>query len=195
MPEKTDDFHLIERCKRGETSPFGQLVLNHQDRIYNLCRYMLGNVQNAEDAAQDSFLKAFRNIKNFKPDASFYTWLYRIAINTCLDYRKRPLFASLFTRSKEGEEFLIKQLSHEFSPERLYASKQASQTLQLCLAELSPKLKAAILLKEIEGLSYEEIAEVLEISMGTVKSRISRARDELRALMKKHTEQKRTPIV
>lgn len=195
MPENTDDLHLIERCKRGETSPFGQLVLKHQDRIYNLCRYMLGHAQNAEDAAQDSFLKAFRNIKNFNPDASFHTWLYRIAINTCLDYRKRPFFASLFTRSKEGEEFMVRQLSHEFSPERLYESKQASQTLQLCLAKLSPKLKAAILLKEIEGLSYEEIAEILDISMGTVKSRISRARDELRALMKKHTEQKRTLIV
>lgn len=195
MPENTDDLHLIERCKRGETSLFGQLVLNHQDRICNLCRYMLGNSQNAEDAAQDTFLKAFRNIKNFNPNASFYTWLYRIAINTCLDYRKKPFFASLFARSKEGEEFMIGQLSHEFSPERLYESKQASQTLLVCLAELSTKLKAAILLKELEGLSYEEIAAVLNIAPGTVKSRISRAREELRVLMKKHTEQKRTPIV
>ena len=187
---RPDPIHLIEKFKAGDTSAFAGLVHLYQDRIYNLCRHLLGHAQNAEDAAQDTFIKAYRNLKGFTPDASLYTWLYRIAINTCLDYQKRPFFESLFKRSAEGEEFLAVDPTHEFSPERLYESKQTGQMVQACLKRLSPKLRAVIVLKELEGLSYEEIAVVMEISLGTVKSRMSRARQELTALIKKITEQK-----
>ena len=185
-----DPLQLIAKFKEGDTAAFEQLVRLYQDRVYSLCRYLLGNAHEAEDAAQDSFIKAYRNLRHFTPDASFYTWLYRITVNTCLDYKKRPFFSSLFMRSSDDEEFQAWELPDELSPERLYESKQMGLALQRALQKISPKLKVVIVLKEVEGLTYEEIAEVLDISMGTVKSRISRAREELFAAMKKITEQK-----
>jgi RNA polymerase sigma-70 factor (ECF subfamily) len=150
---------------------------------------MLGNAHDAEDAAQDVFLKAYEALPKFQPEASLYTWLYRIATNTCIDRRKKPIFESLFGDSGEGERLVHDRPSDAPSPEKLYQSKQTGQALQESLGKLSPKLRAIIMLKEIEELSYDEIADTLEISMGTVKSRIARAREELQKLMKKFREQ------
>lgn len=150
---------------------------------------MLGNAHDAEDAAQDVFLKAYQALSKFQPEASLYTWLYRIATNTCIDYRKKPVFESLFGDSGEGQRLVHDRASDAPSPEKLYQSRQIGQALQESLAKLSPKLRAIIILKEIEELSYEEIAVTLAISMGTVKSRIARAREELQKLMKKFREQ------
>jgi len=177
------DVELIIRFRNGDQSAFVEIVLGSQNRIYNLCRRMLGNAHDAEDAAQDVFLKAYQALSRFEPGASLYTWLYRIAVNTCIDYKRKPFLESLFTRSDEGEEIMIDPPSGLPSPERLAESKQMEQILQKSLRKLSQKLRTAIILKEIEGLSYEEIAEVLDISMGTVKSRIARAREELLKLM------------
>ena len=182
------ELHLITRAKEGDASAFEELVCIHQDRIYNLCRRMLSQAQDAEDAAQDTFLKAYRNLGRFTPDASFTTWLYRIAINTCLDRRKKPIWHSLFKKTTEGEEFMLAELAHGFTPERLYEAKQTGELVQACLAGLPVKLKVVLVLKELEGCSYEEIAETLDISLGTVKSRISRAREEMRQMMRKSTE-------
>lgn len=190
MDKKPDDLHLINEFKKGDISAFEALVLKYRDRIYNLCAYMLGNSHEAEDAAQDTFIKAYQNLGKFKPDAALYTWLYRIAVNTCIDYRRRPFFESLFRRSDTGEEVAIEHPSASASPEKEYESKQIQQALQKALTKLSPKLRAVIVLKELEGLSYEEIGDTLDVSIGTVKSRISRARDELRVLLKDFTEQK-----
>lgn len=187
---KKDDFNLINRFKDGDASAFDEIISKYQDKLYNLCRHMLGNAHDAEDAAQDVFLKAYQNLNKFKPDSSLYTWLYRIAINTCIDYRRKPFFESLFKTSKEGDVFAVDQLSDSPSPERLYESKLISNAIQLALGRLSEKLRTVIVLKEIEGLSYEEMAEVLDVSIGTVKSRISRAREELKKLLKKFREQK-----
>lgn len=190
-----DDILLIEKFKKGEGSVFEVFVLKYQDKIYNLCRYMLGDADDAQDAAQDTFVKAYQNLNNFRPEASFYTWLYRIAINTCLDFRKRPFFESLFRISDEDEKYILQTASDEPSPEKLYESKQLGLALRKSLGKLSLKLRTVIILKEIEGLSYEEMAEVLDISIGTVKSRISRAREELKGLLKEFREQKRDLIV
>jgi len=190
LPVQTpDDLTLIKNFKQGDTSAFGEIVLRYQDRIYNLCRHMLGNAHDAEDAAQDAFLKAYQALPRFQPEASLYTWLYRIATNTCIDYRKKPLFESLFGDSGEGERLVHDRASDAPSPEKLYQSKQIGRALQESLEKLSPKLRAIIILKEIEELSYEEIVDTLEISMGTVKSRIARAREELQKLMMKFREQ------
>lgn len=174
---------------QGDPAAFEEIVRAYQDRIYTLCRHLLGDSHDAEDAAQDTFVKAYRNLDDFKPEASLYTWLYRIAVNTCIDYRRKPFFESLFKRSGEGEELTIDPAADSPSPERLYESKEMGRALQKSLKRLSPKLRTVLILKEVEGLSYEEIAAVLEVSTGTVKSRISRAREEIRALMKKFTEQ------
>jgi RNA polymerase sigma-70 factor (ECF subfamily) len=184
-----DDLEILRRFKDGEPAAFEGLVLKYQDKIYNLCRHMLGNVHDAEDAAQNVFLKAYQALPNFQPDAALYTWLYRIAFNTCIDFKKKPIFESLFGDSGEGERLVHDRASDAPSPEKLYQSKQIDQALRESFEKLSPKLRAIIILKEIEELSYEEIADTLEISMGTVKSRLARAREELQKLMKKFREQ------
>jgi RNA polymerase sigma-70 factor (ECF subfamily) len=186
MSENSDDLQILKRFNNGDISVFEELVLKYQDRIYNLCRHMLDNAHDAEDAAQGTFIKAYQNLKKFRPESSLYTWLYRIAVNTCLDYKKRPFFASFFRKSDEGEEFVDEPSSDWPSPERLYESKQIGLALHYSISKLSPKLRTAIVLKEIENLSYEEITDILEVSIGTVKSRISRAREELKKLMKNY---------
>lgn len=190
MRQEPDDIELIDSFKKGKESAFEELVLKYQDRIYNLCRYMLSNAHDAEDATQDTLIKAYQNLKKFRPEASFYTWLYRIAVNTCLDYKRRPFFESLFKKTDEGEEFIEEPSSEWPSPERLYESKQIGSAMHNSIRKLPPKLRTVIILKEIEGLSYQEIADILEVSTGTVKSRISRAREELKQRLKKFTEQK-----
>ncbi len=189
LMQNSDDLNLIKSFKNGDTSAFGEIINKYQDKIYNLCRHMLGNAADAEDVAQNVFLKAYQALPKFKPEASLYTWLYRIATNTCIDYRKKPVFESLFGNSGEGERLVHDRVSDAPSPEQIYQSKQIGRALQESLGKLSPKFRAIILLKEIEELSYEEIADTLDISIGTVKSRIARAREELQKLMKKFREQ------
>jgi len=187
---RNDDIELINSFKRGDKAVFENIILRYQDRIFNLCIHMLGNIHDAEDIAQDTFVKAYQKLGEFQPDASLYTWLYRIAVNTCIDHKRRPFFESIFKRSETGEESVIDQVSNAPAPDKVCESHQIQHALQRALAILSPKLRAVIILKEIEGLSYEEIADTLDVSIGTVKSRISRARDGLKVLLKDFTEQK-----
>ena len=159
---------------------FEWIVKQYQDRIYNLCRYLLVHPQDAEDAAQEVFIKAYRKLKDFKPESSLYTWLYRIGVNTCLDH-KRKLRPEPLKNESQAEELP----SAEPSPERRYQSQEIGRAINSALKQLSKNSRAVIVLKEIEGLSYDEIAEVLHTSIGTVKSRISRTREELRRLLLK----------
>lgn len=190
MRSDHDDIDLISRCQRGDQAAFGLIIGRYQDRIYNLCAHLLGNCSEAEDMAQATFLKAYRNLGRFQPQAALYTWLYRIAVNTCLDHLRRPFFESIFRRSSNGEEIVLDHPSSAPSPEKNFENRQLQVALQKALEKLSPKLRAVIVLKEIEGLSYEEIAITLEISIGTVKSRISRARGELQVVLQEFREQK-----
>jgi RNA polymerase sigma-70 factor (ECF subfamily) len=176
-----EDSDLIERFKKGDLSAFEAVVRKYQDRVYNLCHYMLRDPEDARDAAQDVFLKSYRGLKDFRPESSVYTWICRIAITTCIDYRRRS------HREALRRESLNEDLpSEEPLPEQLYESAEIPRSLQLALQKLPEKLRAAIVLREMEELSYEEIAEVLHTSPGTVKSRISRARDQLGSLLKKN---------
>jgi RNA polymerase sigma-70 factor, ECF subfamily len=189
MREEFDDIELISRFKKGERSAFDQLVLKYQDRIYTLCRYILGKPQDAEDAAQDTFVKAFQNLKRFTPTSSFYTWLYRIAVNTCLDHKRKASLRSIFFTA-HAEEYLVTIPSDNPSPETMYEGKQSMDALMAALSNLSKKLRVVIVLKDIDGLSYEEIAGILNLSVGTVKSRIFRARESLKKRTEKFGEQK-----
>lgn len=182
--KKLNDPVILGRFKNGDTSAFQEIVLAYQDTIYRLCFRMLGDHHNAQDATQDTFLKAYQNLKSFKPDASLYTWLYRIAVNTCIDYKRRSVSESLFKRFSNNENSVEQEPSGSPSPEMLSESGQLAAALQKALGKLSKKLRAVIVMKEVEGLSYEDIAGVMDISIGTVKSRISRAREELKELMK-----------
>jgi RNA polymerase sigma-70 factor (ECF subfamily) len=173
-----DDIEVIRKFKHGEAAAFNDIVLKYQDRIFNLCLYMLRDTHDAQDAAQDSFIKACRALHDFSPDASLYTWIYRIAMNTCLDYRRKRIQGRVDSHSIAEDMPSLRP-----SPERLYESKEISEAVREALQQIPEKLRAAIVLREIDGLSYEEIAEILDISAGTVKSRISRAREELRRLL------------
>jgi len=178
-----DDFGNIEEFKKGDVSAFEELLLKYKDRIYTLCRYLLEDHHDADDAAQDTFVKAFQELKGFTPTASFYTWLYRIAVNTCLDQRRKvSLRKRLFV--SDGASFLDTASSQSPSPESDYETRQALLSLQTTLNHLSAKLRVPLVMKEVEELSYEEIAAALDVSVGTVKSRISRAREEMGRMMK-----------
>ncbi len=175
---ETNELELIAKFKRGDRSVFEVLVLKYQDRIYNLCLYMLGNSQDAEDVAQETFIKAYRNLDSFETHAPFYTWIYRIGINTCLDYKKKA--SSRYERFHVDIDSLQQEIPYEISPENHLKMSEISESVQAALLEIPAKLRSVIVLKEIEDLSYEEISRVLKISIGTVKSRISRARELLR---------------
>jgi len=177
----TSDKDLIARFKQGDISAFEDIVHRYQDRIYNLCRYMLQGPRDAQDAAQDAFIKAYNGLRGFKPESSLYTWLYRIAVNTCHDYRRKSQREAL--RLAPLPENLPSDAPF---PEQLYAAAEIRGRIQLALQKLPEKLRAAVVLREIEALSYEEIAAVLQTSVGTVKSRLSRAREQLRKLLQKN---------
>ncbi len=183
--KKVDDAAILRRFQSGDVSAFQELVRAYQDNIYNLCSYMTGDPVNAEDIAQDVFLKAYQNLKNFRPNASIYTWLYRIAVNACIDYKRKASFESLFRYQQHNDETIEDEPSDDPSPEHDYESQQTRNAVRKALGRLSQKLRAVIVMKEMDGLSYDEIAQSLDISIGTVKSRISRARDELKRIMLK----------
>ncbi len=173
------DVHVIELFKQDPETAFKRIVEEYQDRIFNLCVYMLRSREDAQDAAQDVFVNAYRSFKNFTPHASLYTWLYRIALNTCIDYKRKSQRLLV-----EDEASIFEIASQGPSPEKVCESKEVRAVIKETLESLTPDFRAVIVLREIEGLSYEEISEVLQISIGTVKSRISRARDELRQLLR-----------
>jgi RNA polymerase sigma-70 factor (ECF subfamily) len=177
---KFDDIDLLLRFKDGDLSAFEDLVIEYQDKIFSLCRYMLGNPRDAEDAAQDVFIKAYQRLTDFRPEASLYTWLYRIGVNTCLDYKRKS-----FLRILNHSESKMTSLPGKSTPEEDYQSKETAISINRALTGLPEKLRTTIVLREIEHLSYGEIAEILDTSIGTVKSRISRARELLKAVLKK----------
>lgn len=174
-----DELVLIEKASHGDLKAFEELVLAYQDKVCNICRYMLGPAD-AEDAAQDSFVKVFRNLDRFTPSPGFSAWITRITVNTCLDYKRRPAHLPLTGTSSDGEEFDFEHASSGPGPEAALSSKQSFRALDAAMGRLSEKLRAVLVLCDIEGLSYIEASEALDISIGTVKSRLSRAREELR---------------
>lgn len=182
MQNSDDDLVLVDRSKSGDKSAFEALVRKHQHRVYNICRYMLGPGE-ADDAAQDSFVKAYRNMANFTPSPGFSSWLTRITINTCLDYKRRPAHLPLVRKTAEGEEYEREEPSGAPGPEGSFSSKQTYLAIEEAIGRLSGKLRAVVVLHEIEELSYEETAAALGISLGTVKSRLFRAREELKGLL------------
>ena len=141
----SNDKDLIERFKTGNVSAFEELMRRYQDRVYNLCRHMTEDVDDARDVAQEVFIKAYGALKSYKPDAGFYTWLYRIAVNTCLDFKRKRRVPPL---DDEPAESLS---SGGPSPEELYESKETGRIIDAALQSLPRKLRAVIVLREMEG--------------------------------------------
>lgn len=184
------DAELVKRVQAGDTAAFDILVQKYQHKVINLVGRFVSDHAECQDIAQDSFIKAFRAIQNFRGDSQFYTWLYRIAANTAKNYlasraRKSPGYTVDVDDAQyfEGESGL-KEYSN---PENLLLTDEIRTTIFSAIENLPDDLKSAITLRELDGLSYEEIAEVMDCPIGTVRSRIFRARDvidkELRPLL------------
>ncbi len=187
MTDQADaDALLVDRAKRGEVSAFEMLVVKYQRRIERLVSRMVRDADLVQDIAQETFIRAYRALPQFRGDSAFYTWLYRIAVNTAkkaLVERKRdPLInESSLVSTDDGEEpsRVENELSDGSTPESLLASKEIAATVNAAIDALSEDLRQAIVLREIEGLSYEEIADVMNCPIGTVRSRIFRAREAI----------------
>ena len=181
------DALLLERIKLGDVRAFEMLVVKYQRRIERLIGRMVRDSDLVQDIAQETFIRAYRAIPQFRGDSAFYTWLYRIAVNTAkkalVDLKRDPLVteSARLSRDDDGEETsrLENELSDGETPEALLASRQVADAVNSAIEDLSEDLRQAITLREIEGLSYEEIAGVMSCPIGTVRSRIFRAREAI----------------
>ncbi|MCZ2439589.1 MAG: RNA polymerase sigma factor RpoE [Burkholderiales bacterium] len=187
MAEGPDvDALLVERARRGESAAFEMLVLKYQRRIERLISRMVRDPELVQDVAQETFIRAWRALPQFRGESAFYTWLYRIAINSAkkalADLRRDPLVPEAgLQRDAEGDETsrVENELSDGETPDALLASKEIAAAVNAAIEALSDDLRQAITLREIEGLSYEEISEVMNCPIGTVRSRIFRAREAI----------------
>jgi RNA polymerase sigma-70 factor (ECF subfamily) len=191
MADADADALLVERVRLGDTRAFEMLVVKYQRRIERLIARMVRDVDLVPDITQETFIRAYRAMPNFRGDSAFYTWLYRIAVNTAkksLLELKRDLLVTEGQRAgaDENDETsrIENELSHDETPEALLASKEVAAAVNSSIEALSEDLRQAITLREIEGLSYEEIAEVMNCPIGTVRSRIFRAREAIAARLK-----------
>lgn len=182
MTGEQSDLALVERVQRGERAAFDVLVLRYQHKVLKLVLRYIRDPMEAEDVAQEAFIKAFRAIGSFRGDSAFYTWIYRIAINTAknaLVSRKRRLVdTSVDVHDAEGGA-LEERLTDGETPEHLALTDEIQRTVNRAMGELPEDLREAIVLREIDGLSYEEIAAAMECPVGTVRSRIFRAREAI----------------
>jgi RNA polymerase sigma-70 factor (ECF subfamily) len=180
------DALLVTRAKQGDQRAFEMLVVKYQRRIERLIGRMVRDVDLVQDIAQESFIRAYRALPQFRGDSAFYTWLYRIAINTAkkalVELKRDPLVSEgSFVSDDDGDETsrVENELTDGETPEALLASKEIAAAVNAAIDALSEDLRQAITLREIEGLSYEEISDVMDCPIGTVRSRIFRAREAI----------------
>lgn len=187
MAEKVTDNELISRVKNGEKAAYDLLVLKYQQRIVNLVSRFVRNQSDALDVTQEAFIKAYRALPNFRGESAFYTWLYRIAVNTAKNHlavqSRRPSGGNHDVSEIEQIEG-ADALKEQATPESLILKDELQAIVLKAIEDLPEDLKTAIMLREIEGLSYEEIAGVMECPIGTVRSRIFRAREAIDNEMK-----------
>ncbi|MFA7292201.1 MAG: RNA polymerase sigma factor RpoE [Rhodocyclaceae bacterium] len=188
MSEREIDQLLVERAQKGDKRAFEQLVAKYQRKLARLLSRFIRDQAEVEDVAQEAFIKAYRALPSFRGDSAFYTWLYRIGINTAKNYlvaqgRRAP--TSTGFDSEEAETFDdADQLRDINTPESVLHSKQIGETVNAAMDALPEELRTAIVLRELEGLSYEEIAKVMDCPIGTVRSRIFRAREAVAAKLR-----------
>mgnify|MGYP000860906249 FL=1 len=181
MSEREIDQALVERAQGGDKHAFDLLVGKYQRKLGRLLSRFIRDSAEVEDVAQEAFIKAYRALPSFRGDSAFYTWLYRIGINTAKNYlvsqgRRAPTSTSFDAEESEGFED-AGQLRDINTPESLLLSKQIGETVNAAMDALPEELRTAIVLREIEGMSYEEIAGIMDCPIGTVRSRIFRARE------------------
>ena len=183
MGDREADQALVERVQAGDKQAFGLLVAKYQRKLMRLVMRLVRDAAEAEDVVQEAFIKAYRALPGFRGESAFYTWLYRIGVNTAKNWliaqgRRAP--TSTEVDSEEAESYEDADLLRDVdTPERLLMSKQIAETVNGAMTTLPEELRTAITLREIDGLSYEEIAQVMDCPIGTVRSRIFRAREAI----------------
>ena len=188
MADRDIDQQLVERAQGGDKQAFGLLVSKYQRKLGRLLSRFIRDPGEVEDVAQEAFIKAYRALPSFRGDSAFYTWLYRIGINTAKNYlvamgRRAPTTTEF--DADEAESFEDgDQLRDINTPESVLASKEIAATVQKAMEDLPDELRTAIELRELEGLSYEEIASIMNCPIGTVRSRIFRAREAIAARLR-----------
>ena len=182
MSVETSDLALVERVQAGDRASFDVLVLRYQHKVLKLIMRYVRDAAEAEDVAQEAFIKAYRALPGFRGDSAFYTWLYRIAINTAKNSlvakKRRPLDYDLDLQDPEQHD-MQNRLQDSDTPEALVLSDEILETVNAAIAALPEELRTAIVMREIDGLSYEEIAAAMDCPVGTVRSRIFRAREAI----------------
>ncbi len=184
MSDRLVDQLLVERAQKGELKAFELLVIKYQQRLIRLIARLVQNEDEAEEVAQEAFIKAYRALPDFRGESSFYTWLYRIGVNAANNYlveRCRKFPQSVLPADEQGDELLAQTLLYadHNTPETTLMNKEIVQTIEAAINSLPQELRVAISLREMDGLSYEEIAQILDCPVGTVRSRIFRAREEI----------------
>ncbi|MBI2225174.1 MAG: RNA polymerase sigma factor RpoE [Betaproteobacteria bacterium] len=195
MGDREVDQQLVERAQRGDKKAFELLVVKYQRKLARLLSRFVRDASEVEDVTQEAFIKAYRALPSFRGDSAFYTWLYRIGINTAKNYlvslgRRAPTVTGVDSEEAEGIEE-GDQLRDLNTPENQMMSRQLAETVNHALQELPEELRTAITLREIDGMSYEEIAQIMNCPIGTVRSRIFRARE---AIAQRLRPQLGTPI-
>ena len=183
---REQEAQIVQRVLQGDVNAFEKLVLEYEKSVYAITQRMTGNAEDAADMTQETFIKAYNSLSSFRGDSKFSVWLYRIATNVCLDFlrsRSRKPTVSLSVEDDDGEEVELDIADESQSPERLLERGLTRDAVRRGLDALSPEYRQILLLREIQGLSYEEIADVLTLEVGTVKSRIFRARKRLCAFL------------
>ncbi len=189
--ENRYEAHLITRLRAHDLAAFEELVAHFERPVYAICFRLLGDAEDARDAAQETFLKIYRGLNSFRGESGLKTWIYRIAINQAMNQqrwwrrrRKEETISLDLSRNDSETSLGSTLLGTSASPEEVAIESERERRIMRALAEIKKEYRAALMLREIEELSYEEIAETLEISIGTVKSRIARGREELRQKLK-----------
>ncbi len=191
-PSASDsDLQLVERTNAGDQRAFELLVIKYQRRIERLIARMVRDTDQVQDIAQETFIRAYRALHQFRGEAQFYTWLYRIAVNTAkkalLDMKRNPVVSDSALRNQSDEDETSapgQELTTDETPETVLAAQEIAQAVNAAMQALPEELRQAVTLREIEGLSYEEIAAAMECPIGTVRSRIFRAREAISARVK-----------
>ena len=183
---------LVKKSQSGDVESFELLISSYDKRAYNIAYRVMGNEEDAKDMAQEALLRVFKSIKDFKGQSSFSTWLYRIVTNVCLDElrrRKNEKYVSMdSTIQTDSGELHMELCSDKETPEIVYERVEQRELIKRAISELNEDYKSVIVLRDIQGFSYEEISNMLDCSLGTVKSRINRARNMLREKLKSDME-------
>jgi RNA polymerase sigma-70 factor (ECF subfamily) len=180
-----DEQRLISDCLRGQTAAFGKLVSRYQDRLFNTVYRLVGNAEDANDVVQETFIHAYQALSSFKGDSLFYTWLYRIAVNTAISWKRkqRPALRLQLDRGPDGVAREPMDVSPGSQPGHALERAEQGRRVQEALNRLSAEHRAVLLLKDVEDQKYETIAEIIGVPIGTIRSRLHRARLEFRTVL------------